>query len=106
MRRGKISQYPNHYAIEMVLDWKSADMDGLMKEFQLAIVGSVRPGMPWSQSRLDNLESDLQHRFLCLLKNGGIVKRVETIRRRNKLGLSCAKLRSSLSKLCLFQACV
>ena len=62
---------------------KGEDMNRHMKEFQLAIVGSVQPGMPWTQSRLDNLEADLQHRFQCLLKHGGIGKRDETKRRRN-----------------------
>ena len=52
---------------------KSKDMDILMKEFQLAIVGSVQPGMPWTKSRLDNLESDLQQR--CLLKHDGGIGR-------------------------------
>ena len=69
---------------EMGLDLKKGeDMNRLMKEFQLAIVGSVQPGMPWTQSRLDNLEADLQHRFQCLLKHGGIGKRDETKRGRN-----------------------
>ena len=54
-----------------------------MKMFKLAIVGSVQPGMPWTQDRLDNLESDLQHRFQCMLKHGGMGKRDETKRRRN-----------------------
>ena len=62
---------------------ESVDMDTLMREFKLAVVGSVQPGMPWTQSRLDNLEADLQHRFQCLLKHGGIGKRDETRRRRN-----------------------
>ena len=72
------------HAVQMGLDLtKSKNMDELMKSFKLAIVGSVQPGMPWTQTRLDNLESDLQHRFQCLLKHGGMGKRDETKRRRN-----------------------
>ena len=79
-----IGEHFHHLAIEMGLDLKkSVDMDILMNEFQLAVVGSVQPGMPWTQSRLDALESDLQDRFQCLLKHGGIGKRDETRRRRN-----------------------
>ena len=47
------------------------------------IVGSVQSGKPWTQDRLDGLEADLQHRFQCLLKHGGMGKRDETKRRRN-----------------------
>ena len=79
-----IGEHFHHHATDMGLDLKKGeDMNRLMKEFQLAIVGSVQPGMPWTQSRLDNLEADLQHRFQCLLKHGGIGKRDETKRRRN-----------------------
>ena len=77
-----IGEHFHHHAKEMGPDLKeSVDMDRLMKEFKLAVVGSLQPGMPWTQSRLDNLESDLQHRFQCLLKLIG--KRDETRRRRN-----------------------
>jgi hypothetical protein len=60
-------------------------MEELMKIFNLAIGGryTVKPGMPWTQNRKDNLESDLQHRFQCMLKHGGMGKRDETKRRMN-----------------------
>ena len=58
-------------------------MDQIMKNFHLAVVGSVQPGKPWSQSRLDKMEADLKHRFQCLEKHGGIGIRDETRRRRN-----------------------
>ena len=68
----------------MGLDLKIGNqMDRLMQHFHLAVVGSVQPGKPWTQARLDNLESDLQHRFQCLQKHGGIGIRDETRRRRN-----------------------
>ena len=60
---------------------KSDDLDLIMEQFHLAILGSVQPDMPCSQARLDKLEADLQHRFQCLLKHGGMGKRDETRRR-------------------------
>ena len=69
---------------ELGLDLKSSkDMEALMKSFHLAVVGSVQQDQPWSQARLDSLESDLQHRFQCMDKHGGMGKRDETKRRRN-----------------------
>jgi hypothetical protein len=54
---------------------KSKDMDEIMK--------SVQPGMPWTQTRLANLGSELQNRFQCLLKARMIGKRENNERRRN-----------------------
>jgi hypothetical protein len=72
------------HATEMGLDLsKSCKMDILMENFQLAIMGSVQPGQPWTQSRLDKLEADLQHRFQCLQKNGDIGLQDETRRRKH-----------------------
>ena len=71
------------HAVEMGLDLsKSSSMDTMMDNFQLAVVGSVQPGQPWTQSRLDKLEADLQHRFQCLQKHGGMGLQDETRRRR------------------------
>ena len=71
------------HAVAMGLDLsKSGEMDNLMDNFQLSIVGSVQPGQPWTQARLDQLEADLQHRFQCLQKHGGMGLQDET-RRRN-----------------------
>ena len=83
-RSDGIGEHFNDHAIQLGLDLKkSRDMEELMKSFKLTIVGSVQSGKPWTQDRLDSLESDLQHRFQCLLKHGGIGKRDETKRRRN-----------------------
>ena len=72
------------HAIEMGLDLsKSSKMSILMENFQLSIVGSVQPGQPWTQSRLDKLEADLQHRFQCLQKHGGMGLQDETRRRKH-----------------------
>ena len=79
-----LGEHFHAHAAQLGLDLKvGKEMDQLMQNFQLAVVGSVQPGKPWSQSRLDNLEADLQHRFQCLEKHGGIGIRDETRRRRN-----------------------
>ena len=58
-------------------------MERLMQHFHLTVVGSVQPDKPWTQARLDNLASDLWHRFQCLQKHGEIGIRDETRRRGN-----------------------
>ena len=86
VKRGSdgIGEHFHKHAQEMRLDLrKGDDFERIMREFKLVIVGSVQPGQPGTQSRLDNLEADLHHRFQCLLKHGGIGKRDETKRRRN-----------------------
>ena len=83
-RSDGLGEHFHNHALEMGLDLKiGTEMDRLMQYFHLAVVGSVQPGKPWTQARLDNLESDLQHRFQCLQKHGGIGIRDETRRRRN-----------------------
>ena len=80
-----IGEHFHQHSIELGLDLKkSTDMDELMRNFKLAIVGSVQPNMPWTQTRLDNLESDLQHRFQCMLKHGGMGK--ETKQKEEEMG--------------------
>ena len=79
-----VGEHFHAHAVELGLDLKSSkDMEALMKSFHLAVVGSVQPDQPWSQARLDSLESDLQHWFQCMDKHGGMGKRDETKRRRN-----------------------
>ena len=78
-----IGEHFHQHAEDLGLNLKNRDdMEKLMEQFKLVLVGSVQPGQPWTQTRLDSLEADLQHRFQCLLKHGGIGKRDET-RRRN-----------------------
>ena len=81
VKRGSdgIGEHFNQHSVEMGLDLKKGDdMGRIMREFRLVIVGQPR-----TQSRLDNLEADLQHGFQCLLKHGGMGKRDETKRKRN-----------------------
>ena len=74
----------NAHAVEMGLDLKnSKHQEQLMKHFHLVIVGSVQPGMPCTQDKLDKLEMDLQHKFQYLQKHGGIRIRDESRRKQN-----------------------
>ena len=50
-----------------LMDWENTSM-----HMQLA---SVEPNQPWSRNRLDDMESDLQDRFMCFEKHGGMNKR-------------------------------
>ena len=62
------------HAVELGLDLKSSkDMETLMQNFHLVVVGSVQLGKPWTQAMLDSLESDLQHNSsACNNMEGGI----------------------------------
>jgi hypothetical protein len=65
-RSNGLGEHFHNHALEMGLDLKIGNqMDRLMQYFYLAVVGSVQPGKPWTQARLDNMGSDLQHRFQC-----------------------------------------
>ena len=58
--------------------------ENIMKHSKLTIIASVEPGKPWSGSRLDALEADFQKRLMCMDYNGGMNKRDENLRRRNR----------------------
>ena len=67
----------NHFhqhALELGLDLNK-DMDTIMENCSLTIVASVQPDQPWSRSRLDNLEADLQDRVMTFEKHGGMNRR-------------------------------
>ena len=53
------------------------DLESIMKYFNVTIIGSVEPDMPWSRSRLDRLESDMMERLMTMEAHGGINLRVE-----------------------------
>ena len=52
-------------------------MEDIMKHFNLTIIASVEPDMPWSGARLDNLESDMMERMMTMENYGGMNLRVE-----------------------------
>ena len=53
-RSDGLGEHFNNHAVEMGLDFKvSGQMDQLMQYYHLAVVGSVQPGQPWTQTRLD-----------------------------------------------------
>ena len=84
--RGKVDGLGEHFykhAEQKNLDLRIPNqMEKLMDNFDLTIVGSVEAGKPWSQRKLDDLEADLQHRFQALEQHGGIGLRDETRRKR------------------------
>ena len=47
-------------------------MDQSTEYCSIVIVASVEPDQPWSQSRLDVLEADLEDRVMTLKKHGGM----------------------------------
>ena len=66
---------------------KKEDLANCLQNFQLQIMGSVRPPAtpeeePACQIRLDRLEADLQKRLRCMKENGGMNIRDESKRRR------------------------
>ena len=77
-------------------------MEDIMQHFNLTIIASLEPDMPWSRDRLDTLKADMMERMMTMESYGGINLRVERRRglvkgRRNKY-LTCW----SKSQLCLF----
>ena len=76
------------HAQEKGIDITQANQfEEIMKYFCLTIVGSVEANKPWSAKRLDELESNLQHRFMTLEKHGGMNLRDENKRKRKEIGL-------------------
>ena len=64
----------HQHALMLGLDLNT-DMDTIMQNCSLTIVASVEPDQPWSRSRLDNLEADLQDRVMTFEKHGGMNRR-------------------------------
>ena len=48
-----------------------------MKHFDLTVIASVEPGMPWSRERLDSLEADMMERLMTMEYHGGMNLRVD-----------------------------
>ena len=58
------------HAVELGLDLNTG-MDTIMENCSIVILASVEPNQPWSKTRLDKLEADLEDRVRTLNKNGG-----------------------------------
>ena len=56
--------------------------ENVMKHFKLTIIASVEPGLPWSRTKVDQLEGDFQKRLICMDYNCGTNLRDEANRRR------------------------
>ena len=66
---------------------KKADLARCLQDFNLVVIGSVRPpSTPEEEQacrqRLDRLEADMQHRLRCMQENGGMCIRDENARKR------------------------
>ena len=63
-RNNGLGEHFHNHALEMGLDLKIGNkMYRLKQHVHQAVVGCVQPGKLWTQARLDNLQSDVQHRF-------------------------------------------
>ena len=66
----------NRHAQELSIDVQK-NLDDIMQYFNLTVIASVEPDMPWSRSRLDKLESDMMERLMTMESYGGINLRIE-----------------------------
>ena len=66
----------NKHAQDLNIDVQR-NLDDIMQYFNLTIIASVEPDMPWSRSRLDKLESDMMERLMTMESHGGINLRIE-----------------------------
>jgi hypothetical protein len=53
----------------------NTDMEDIMKHFNLTVIASVEPDIPWSGARLDNLESEIIDRMMTMENYGGYMGR-------------------------------
>jgi hypothetical protein len=72
-----------HHAEELGINLDT-NMEDIMQYFNITIIASVEPDMPWSRDRLDALEADMMERMMTMENYGGINLRVE--RRRGQGG--------------------
>ena len=75
-----LGEHFHNHAVELGLDLDT-QMDQIMENCSITIVASVEPDQPWSRTRLDALEADLEDRVMTLEKHGGMNRREERRRR-------------------------
>ena len=66
----------HQHALDLNID-VNKNVDDIMKHFDLTIIASVEPGMPWSRERLDNLEADMMERLMTMEFHGGMNLRID-----------------------------
>ena len=71
-----LGEHFHQHAEELGLN-VNTDMDRIMENCSIVIVASVEPNQPWSKTRLDALEADLEDRVMTLDKHGGMNRRVD-----------------------------
>ena len=69
-----LGEHFHQHAEELGLN-VNTDMDRIMENCSIVIVASVEPNQPWSKTRLDALEADLEDRVMTLDKHGGMNRR-------------------------------
>ena len=82
-----LGEHFNIHAAHMGLNLDT-QIDQIMQYCNITIIASVEPDQPWSKSRLDALEADLQDRMMTLEKHGGMNRREERRRIGSWLGQS------------------
>ena len=76
----RLGEHFNLQAVQMGISLDT-QLDLIMEHCKITIIASVEPNQPWSKTRLDTLEADLQDRIMTLERHGGMNRREE--RRRN-----------------------
>ena len=71
-----IGEHFYKHAVDLGLSLNT-QMDQIMQYCNITIIASVEPDQPWSKSRLDSLEADLEDRVMTLEKHGGMNRREE-----------------------------
>ena len=71
-----IGEHFHKHAVDLGLSLNT-QMDQIMQHCNITIIANVEPDQPWSKSRLDSLEADLEDRVMTLEKHGGMNRREE-----------------------------
>ena len=60
-------QKRHRHALELGVN-PNTGIEQIMENCSIVIIASVEPDQPWSKSRLNDLEADLEDRFMTLVK--------------------------------------
>ena len=69
-----LGEHFNRHALELGVN-PNTGIEQIMENCSIVIIASVEPDQPWSKSRLDDLEADLEDRVMTLEKHGGMNRR-------------------------------
>ena len=71
-----IGEHFHKHAVDLGLSLNT-QMDQIMQHCNITIIANVEPDLPWSKSRLDSLEAELEDRVMTLEKHGGMNRKEE-----------------------------